>query len=218
MNDSLGTLITNTFKFYFLDSTVIETSQKLSTVTYVSETIDFSFKITNNESIPLNLTVLAFSADDKIVQGNETQFIVPPGESIVIDIRIIPQHASIHQAIIYIYLENGQLFYQLTLRYDVEPQWMSPAFTQAVILGVLFLCSGIIAGVALAFTLNKRRRYQKRITQVTMDLGQKGVLDLFKVAQSFSNKEWKRFQQQINLVGVPIGNQLVNSQYLQQIG
>jgi hypothetical protein len=153
--DEHGATTFQTFQFYIIVPSNIQTDQSPPTTAYSGESFLYSFTVTNDDSIPLNLTLLVFGNDDDVVQGNGSQFILAPGQSHVIEIIVQPKHASVHQLLLSLY-QGDQLYSQFTLEFNVDPQWMSPRVISTLLIIVLGILVILVVAVVLALFLLKQ--------------------------------------------------------------
>jgi hypothetical protein len=153
--DEHGATTVQTYQFYVLVTSNIQTNQSPPTTAYSGESFLYSFTITNDDSVPLNLTLLVFGNDDDVFQGNGSQFILAPGQSHEIEIVIQPKHASVHQLLLSLY-QGDQLYSQFTLEFNVDPQWMSPKAIFTLLIIMLVILVIIVVTIALAHFIFKR--------------------------------------------------------------
>lgn len=153
--DSWNLTTVHTFIFYILSPASIQTIQPLPTTAYSGERFIYAFSVTNTETIPLNLTVVVLNAADDVLRGNNTQFILNPGENQTIEVELHPKHASLHQLELLL-LHEDLVYYHTILNYTVAPQWMSPRFLQPLMI-TLFLV--ILIGAVALFSFYQLRTY-----------------------------------------------------------
>ena len=180
--DSWNKTTTKKYLSYILTPATVETTQAPPATAYDGESFVFSFTITNPESIILNLTLFVYGNDDTVLQGNGSQIVLSPGESKIIELKIKPNHASIHQLLIRLY-HGGEVYYQYTLEFNVEPQWMSPRFYIPFIIFpiLIILLFAVIVGTSFYFI-----RTRERIRQVLAEefTSTKAPVSLAKVQSS----------------------------------
>lgn len=163
-NDSWGWTKSQLYSFYILGSPLLEIKQEPSIV-YSGENFIYSFTVTNQESISLNLTLLAYGVDDDVLQGNGSLINLGAGESKLVELTIKPKHASIHQVLITL-LYNGEIYYQYPFNFDVNPQWMSPRFYVPFIIAPILLILILIVVTSISFYFLSTRN---KIRQALMD-------------------------------------------------
>jgi hypothetical protein len=214
-NDSWGLTTHHHYSFYILGSPLFEITQEPS-IAYSGESFICSFTVTNQESISLNLTLWAYGLDDDVLQGNGSLIILAPGETQTIELTIKPKHASIHQLLISLY-HGGEVYYQYTLEFNVDPQWMSPRFyIPFIILPILvFLLLAVISGVSFYFLRTReriRQVFHKEFTSTEEPVSLSKVQSSIKAPSFMVNLGLSSDQ---NLIVTPDGN-IISKKHLTQ--
>ncbi|MFW9903265.1 MAG: hypothetical protein ACFFFH_02955 [Candidatus Thorarchaeota archaeon] len=124
--DSWDNTTIKIFTFIILNPATIDTSLLPSNI-YTQESFKYSLTIVNSEEISLNLTLLAFSPVDDVLQGNGSQILLDHGEEQSLTLEIRPMQTGRHQVTIYLLYEDFEYYYE-ALELIVWPQWLSPNY------------------------------------------------------------------------------------------
>ncbi|MFX0204438.1 MAG: C13 family peptidase, partial [Candidatus Hodarchaeota archaeon] len=94
-------------------------------------------------------------AEDDVLRGNNSQFILNSGENKTIELKIRPKHTSTHHLEIFLFYED-LVYYHGILEFHVAPQWLSPILLLPLLILTTILLL-IVLGLGTVFLYMKHQ-------------------------------------------------------------
>ncbi|MHA2253811.1 MAG: NosD domain-containing protein, partial [Candidatus Kariarchaeaceae archaeon] len=163
--DSWNATSTHIFSFYIMGSASTEVVSELPSTAYSGHSFVYSFNLTNEETIPLNLTLIVFGLNDEVLNGNNSVIFLNPGEEKTIELVIRPKLASIHQLEV-VFFFNEMIYHQFSLDFNVNPSWMSPDFyIPFIIFPIIIILLMVFIGLSSFYLYRSTQQLHQVLTE-----------------------------------------------------